>query len=204
MTLDIYTGGFVATNAYLLTLDGTTLLIDAPAGVFEWLQQKDISPDHLLLTHQHFDHVEDAALFTCPIHAFSPFSRDLTLDAGARAMGLPVTIAEFQVGEILAQKEALTLGKFQIRLEHVPGHSPDSMVFSIPDAAVAIVGDTLFQGGVGRTDLPGGDHELLIQGIRKKILTLPPQTRVYPGHGPATTPAAETANNSFLASFPLK
>lgn len=191
MTLEMFTGGYVATNGYLLTLDGTTLLIDAPAGVFEWLQEKDVFPDHVLLTHQHFDHVEDASRFTCPIHAFAPFSRALTLEEGARGMGLPITIEEFAVQEILAKKEKLSLGKFAIELAHVPGHSPDSVIFTFREAGISIVGDTLFNGGIGRTDLPGGDHDLLIAGIRDKILTLPAATKIYPGHGPSTSPAEE-------------
>lgn len=197
MTLEMFTGGFVATNAYLLTLDGTTLLIDAPAGVFDWLVEKDVFPDHVLLTHQHFDHVEDAHRFECPIHAFSAFSRELTLEEGARMMGLPIKIEDFQVTNILAHKEELTLGKFEISLAHVPGHSPDSVAFLIPEAGIAIVGDTLFNGGVGRTDLPEGNHELLIKGIREKLLTLPEATKIYPGHGPSTTPASEM-DNPFL------
>lgn len=191
MNLELYTGGMVATNGYLLHDGATTLLIDAPAGVHQWLQQKDLLPDHLLLTHQHFDHVEDAYLFDCPVHAFADFNRDFILDQRAREWGLPVKVTDFKVSKILEKEEKLVLGSFQFELLHVPGHSPDSLVYSLPQAHLAIVGDTLFNRGYGRTDLPGGDEALLFQGIREKLLSLPPETRLYPGHGPATTPAAE-------------
>ena len=191
MNLELFTGGMVATNGYLLQDGGTTLLIDAPEGVFDWLQQKDIYPDHLLLTHQHFDHVEDAHRFNCPVHAYAAFSRELTLADLTRSWGMPLEVADYQVTETLAGKESLTLGNFRFDLLHVPGHSPDSVVFSLPEHDLALVGDTLFNQGFGRTDLPGGDESLLFQGIREKLLTLPPQTRLYPGHGPHTSPSAE-------------
>jgi glyoxylase-like metal-dependent hydrolase (beta-lactamase superfamily II) len=194
MTLDTFTGGFVATNGYLLQKDDTTLLIDAPAGIADWLSEKSITPDHLLLTHQHFDHVEDAARFACPIHAFADFSRELILDQGARAMGLSVHVDEFTISEVLSGQSALTLGAFEIDLLHLPGHSPDSIVFSLPGEQLAIVGDTLFAGGVGRSDLPGGDEQQLFTGIREKLLTLPGDTQLYPGHGPATSPEGERGN----------
>jgi glyoxylase-like metal-dependent hydrolase (beta-lactamase superfamily II) len=194
MTLEIYTGGFVATNGYLLQQDGTTLLVDAPAGVFDWLAEKGITPDYLLLTHQHFDHVEDAAHFDCPIYAYTDFSRELILDQGARAMGLSIEVAEFQISNLLSNQDSLTLGAFAFEILHVPGHSPDSIVFSLAEEKVALIGDTLFNGGIGRSDLPGGNGPLLVKGIREKLLTLPSDTILYPGHGPETSPANEQGN----------
>ncbi|MGJ8723735.1 MAG: MBL fold metallo-hydrolase [Roseibacillus sp.] len=191
MNLEMFTGGMVATNAYLLEDGGVTILVDAPAGVFDWLLQKDLTPDYLLLTHQHFDHVEDAHRFTCPIHAYAPFSHDLILDEQARSWGLPIEVPDFNVDVILKDKETLQFGNFAFDLLHVPGHSPDSLVYSLPQANLALAGDTLFNQGAGRTDLPGGSHEELFEGIRTKLLTLPDETRIYPGHGPHTSPASE-------------
>ncbi|MBK1835519.1 MBL fold metallo-hydrolase [Roseibacillus ishigakijimensis] len=193
MNFERFTGGFAATNGYLLQKDGTHVLVDAPAGSFDWLQKLGITPDALLLTHQHFDHVEDASLFDCPRYAFAPFSRDLILDQRARDWGLPVTVEEFAVSELLEGRSQLTVGPFTFELRHVPGHSPDSLVFSLPVEELALVGDTIFQGSYGRTDLPGGDEALLFSGIREKLLTLPEATTFYPGHGEPTTPGAERA-----------
>lgn len=197
MTIELFTGGLVSTNAYLLEKDGTTLLVDAPAGVLQWLQQKDVSPDYLLLTHQHFDHVEDAHLFAGPIFGFAEFSRDLVIDGLAREWGLPVTVEPFTIDQVLAGKERLVLGNFVFDLLHIPGHSADSLVYCLAEEGVALVGDTLFRHGFGRTDLPGGDGELLFQGIREKLLVLPGGTKLFPGHGPATTPSDEASNPAF-------
>ena len=182
------------TNGYLLQDGATTLLIDAPAGVAQWLQQQDITPDYLLLTHQHFDHVEDAHKLSCPILAYSDFSRDLVMDQRAREWGLPVHVTEYSVSQTFQGEDSVTLGSLQLQLAHLPGHSPDSITFYLPEDQIAFVGDTLFAGGVVRTDLPQGDQKLLFDGIRQKLLTLPEATLLYPGHGPHTTPLQEKEN----------
>ena len=98
----------------------------------------------------------------------------------------------------LSEGDTVTVGNYRLSVLHVPGHSPGSLVLYCPEAAVAIVGDVLFRGSVGRTDLPGGDHRLLLDGIRAKLLPLPGDTLVLPGHGPATTIGAEKAANPYL------
>ncbi len=187
MKFDSYTGGIVATNSYLLQKENCTVLVDAPAEVFDWLTEQEITPDYLLLTHQHFDHVEDAHRFDCPILAFSEFSRELILDERARASGLPISVPDFVVTTRLEGEKHLSLGPFTFELRHLPGHSPDSLVYILADEKLALVGDTLFQGGYGRTDLPGGDEILLFQGIREKLLTLPTHYELFPGHGSSTS-----------------
>ena len=82
---------------------------------------------------------------------------------------------------------------------HVPGHCPGSLCFHQPEARVLFSGDTLFAGSIGRTDLPGGDHPLLLRGIREKLFTLP-DARVLSGHGPATTLAYESKTNPFVGA----
>lgn len=98
----------------------------------------------------------------------------------------------------LHEGDIITLGSYKIELLHVPGHSPGSMVLYCPQANVAIAGDVLFRGSIGRTDLPGGNHRQLIDGIRSKLITLPGNTLVLPGHGPSTTIKAEEASNPYL------
>ena len=83
-------------------------------------------------------------------------------------------------------------------MRHVPGHCPGSVLFYFATAGVAFVGDALFNGGVGRTDLPGGDYAELERSIRTQIYTLPSNTVVYPGHGPATTVGDEKSLNPFV------
>ena len=216
-TLDcqIFTGGIAQTNGYLVRRsDGTgpVVLIDAPAGIAGWLQQAGTRPDWLLLTHHHFDHVEHAgavAAMGARVLAYTRPTADLTLESMAASWGMPMTIQPFEVDErleLLADAgadphwHALSgpdLGG-EWRWAHVPGHSPDSVVFHLPALDWLFAGDTLFAGSIGRTDLPGGHHEQLIEGLRSRLLPLPDATRVLPGHGPETTIGEEAADNPYV------
>ncbi|MCP5538097.1 MAG: MBL fold metallo-hydrolase [Akkermansiaceae bacterium] len=197
-----YTGGMAQTNGYLLGSGkegGACLLIDAPLGISRWLEKLGELPTDLLLTHQHYDHVEDVAKLAAKgvrLHAYAPYSDELTLEKLLQQSGIPIHVEPYTIENLLEGKAGLEAGGLEFSLEHVPGHSPDSVVF-VHDG-LAFGGDTLFAGGVGRADLPGGDMELLLQGIRGKLFTLPPETRVFPGHGPATTIATEQSTNPFL------
>jgi hydroxyacylglutathione hydrolase len=90
------------------------------------------------------------------------------------------------------------VGGLDLDLRHVPGHSPDSLVFHLPEEEFAFAGDTLFAGSIGRTDLPGGRHPQLLEAIREQLFTLAPMTRILPGHGPETTISKEVAGNPYL------
>ena len=98
----------------------------------------------------------------------------------------------------LEDGQILTLGSLQAHCLFTPGHAPGHIAFYLPEEGVVIAGDALFQGSIGRTDLPGGNHARLLESIRTKLLTLPPETKVYPGHGPATTVGEEAQSNPFL------
>lgn len=97
---------------------------------------------------------------------------------------------------LLVGGEKIPLGELTLQVIHTPGHSPGGVCLYVED--YLFVGDTLFAGSIGRTDLPGGDHQLLIAGIKEKLLPLPADTKVYPGHGPMTTIGAEKLHNPFL------
>lgn len=195
----MFTGGMAQTNAYLLARDGKAILIDAPLGVCDWLGTLGVFPTDLLLTHQHYDHVEDASKLAAKgvkVHAHSPYSRELTLELLLLQSGYALEVAPYEVGNVLGDASALDVAGWSFGIEHVPGHAPDSLVFLTEGLVFA--GDTLFAGGIGRADLPGGDMELLVRGIRGKILTLDEDSRVFPGHGPGTTVGCEKAGNPFL------
>jgi len=192
----------VQTNGYLLETSQGNLLIDAPEGVATWLESKGVSVEALLLTHQHYDHVTDAAAIQkqgAKIHAFSPYSRTLTLEVAARTWGMPIAIKPFDVDTRIDINPQLKICGTEIHCCHVPGHSTDSVTFYLPQANVVFAGDTLFAGSVGRTDLPEGSTTQLIEGIRRHLLTLPSQTTVFSGHGPQTTIGDELADNPFLS-----
>lgn len=201
--LSSYTGGVAATNAYLLRLPGGTVLVDAPEGVAAWLRRQEVHVDVLLLTHQHFDHVLGAAAVKaehgCRVYSFAPFSRDLTLERLFGTMtGTSLEVPAFEIDELLEGKDTLEAVGETWKLYHVPGHSPDSVCFHLKKEYLLFGGDVLFLDGVGRTDFPGGSMEELISGIEEKILPLPDDTLVFPGHGDDTTIGRERMGNPFL------
>ncbi len=201
MKITSYTGGFVQTNGYLVETPDGNLLIDAPRGVAEWIADRGTRIDAVLLTHQHYDHVEDAAEFNAlgiPVHAFAAYSTDLTLESAARDWGLPISVKPYQVDHIFEISAPLHAAGMEIALAHVPGHSTDSVTLHLPAQGVVFSGDTLFAGSIGRTDLPGGSTGQLLDGIAARLMTLPPDTRVLPGHGPETTIATEARGNPYL------
>ncbi|RYD34951.1 MAG: MBL fold metallo-hydrolase [Verrucomicrobiaceae bacterium] len=202
MKLSIYTGGFVQTNGYLVETPDGNFLIDAPEGVTRWIAEKGVRVDDVLLTHQHYDHVTDAAALKATgarLHALEDYSKDLTLESAARGWGLPISVIPYDVDRKFLVGEPLVVAGKTLRLAHVPGHSTDSVTFYLPDEGVLFSGDTLFAESIGRTDLPGGSTQQLLDGILTKLLTLPPETKVFPGHGPATSIGHEARQNPYLA-----
>ena len=198
----VFTGGSAVTNGYLHDHPAGPLLIDAPKGCLGWLQAMGKKPVALLLTHQHYDHVEDAAAIAnwaaCPIIAWSHYDEMLTLVPLMRAVGMEMEVAPYQVTTTLEGKSELPLPAVNCRLFHIPGHASDSVVFYFPEESLAYVGDTLMPGGMGRVDLPGGSWQELEAGIHRHLFTLPPETVVLSGHGPSTTIGREMATNPFL------
>lgn len=197
-----FAGGQLLTNTYLLdTPSGRPLLVDAPPDTEKWLARLDVRPAALLLTHQHFDHVASAAAIAAlgvPVYAFAPFSRELTGEALVRQWGMPFDVPAFAVDHVLKGLETLELEGLRLNLAHVPGHSPDSVVFHDAERGLLFGGDTLFEGSTGRGDLPGGNLDLLCRGIVEKLYVLPEETRVFPGHGPSTTIGTERRTNAIV------
>jgi glyoxylase-like metal-dependent hydrolase (beta-lactamase superfamily II) len=172
---------------------------DAPS-IVEAARSHDINVKKIFLTHGHTDHVsaasgvKEATGAEVFIH-----EKDVPL---LREAGRMATSFGWDVGDIpepdgfLVEGEPVTVGNLSFDVLHTPGHSPGGVCFVAP--GIAFVGDTLFAGSIGRTDLPGGSFEMIIRMIKEKILTLPPDTQVLTGHGPATTVAQEAASNPFL------
>ncbi len=203
LNISCFTGGVAMTNGYHLETAAGGVAVDAPEGFADWLRRSGKTVSVLLLTHQHFDHVMDAALiqreFGTRVCAFAPYSRSLTLaDLMEMATGVPLKVEPFAVDEVLEGKAEVQGGGLRWKIDHIPGHSSDSITFYNADENLLFGGDVLFRGSVGRTDFPGGDGERLICGIHDRLLILPEDTRVLPGHGGETTIGIERDANPYL------
>lgn len=182
------------------------LVVDAAEGVTKWLKKKfpNEKVTHLLLTHMHFDHIEDAAAlkseYGCQIVAQCSFAEDLTLEKSVRtSWGIDILIKPFHVDIQTKTTEMRgNWGGLEWIARYVPGHSNDSVVYYLPKEGVLFSGDTIFAQSIGRTDLPGGDMTLLLSNLRKHVLSLPPKTAILPGHGHDTTVELEERTNPFL------
>jgi len=197
-----YTGGPVFTNGYIVEHKDTCIIIDAPSFIHEVIAENNLKPTHLLLTHQHFDHTDDVNALQAQgikVLMHSPYDETLIRQKEAREnWRLPVQIEPFTADQLLDGETKLTIGDLEIEISHIPGHSPDSISFHIPELETVFSGDTLMADGVGRSDIPGGSHETLVAGIKKHLYTLPDTTTVLSGHGPKTTIKNEKLNNPFV------
>lgn len=202
MPIISYTGGHVFTNGYIIDHADECIVVDAPALIHELIKSEGLKPTHLLLTHQHFDHTEDVEALQelgVKVIAHSPYSEDLIRQKEAREnWGLPVNITPFTPDTLLEGKDELQVGSLTFKVSHIPGHSPDSITFYLPELNVVFTGDTLMAGGIGRTDLPGGSMEQLLNGIKTKLYNLPDNTISLSGHGPETTIGHEKEHNDFV------
>jgi glyoxylase-like metal-dependent hydrolase (beta-lactamase superfamily II) len=199
----------VGVNAYLLWDETKEAVLIDPAcsnsteekTLSCFVEENNLKIIHLLNTHGHFDHLMGNSYagekwnLTCRIH-----SEDLPMVSQARphALFFGIKMADPNEAKALDPQEEIVFGNSVLKVIHVPGHSAGSVAFYNEEARFLIVGDILFEGSVGRTDLPGGNHALLITGIKEKLLTLDDRTRVFSGHGNETTIGEERRFNPFL------
>ena len=158
----------------------------------------------VVITHAHIDHIEGvhrirAVASDVPI-LLHPDDHDLylALPGQAAAFGLPLPAPQPPPTGPLLHGEHVRFGACALEIRHTPGHAPGHVILVAAEDGVAIVGDVIFQGSIGRTDLPGGDFYALMASIRAQVLTLPDATVLYPGHGPPTTVGHERVGNPFL------
>lgn len=199
--------GILDSNCYIVydKESGDGVIVDADgdaAPLLAEIEKRGIAIRTILNTHGHFDHIAgNAGLVSLDVpFALHPNDYDLlAAGGGASWFSLPYDpspLPTIKLGDGLD----LPVGTLHIRVILTPGHTPGSVCFYIPEDHAVITGDTLFAGSVGRTDLPGGDPRVLAQSLAR-LLELPPETVVYPGHGPASTLARECTSNPWLRRF---
>jgi glyoxylase-like metal-dependent hydrolase (beta-lactamase superfamily II) len=207
-TIDTFTSDAFGQNAYLLncTTSRDCLAID-PGGdaerMADTIAERERDLRGIVLTHAHLDHLEGVAdlveRIPAPIH-LHPADRPLYDGAAEQARMFAYEVRPPPpASEELEPGRAVEFGDCTLEVRHAPGHSPGHVILYAPEAEVCFVGDVVFAGSIGRSDLPGGDYQQLMRSIREQVLTLPDETRLYTGHGPVTTVARERATNPFLA-----
>lgn len=169
----------------------------------DYIQTNKLKPSAVIATHGHFDHIPGVRFITttygCP---FLGNAEDKQLISyapqQAEPFGFHFQSSVPELDQLIGHDDRLTYGDIELSVMHVPGHSAGSLAFYSADAGFVIVGDVLFRGSIGRTDLPGGNYDTLMESIKTHLLVLPPETRVLPGHGPETTIGEEINGNPFL------
>jgi glyoxylase-like metal-dependent hydrolase (beta-lactamase superfamily II) len=205
-----FTVGPVQENAWLVSNDGRGVLVD-PGEEAERLQreiaEREVKVEAILITHCHFDHVGAVAAMArhtgapvyCPVGEVKILEN---INDYVRWPGFG-PYESYDADETVEGGEALELAGLTLDVIFTPGHSPGHVTYSVRDEAAMFSGDVLFQGSVGRVDLPGGDGPTLLRSIRALVESHPQDTVVYPGHMGITTLGAERATNPFLAELAL-
>ena len=212
ITIKQFVFNFFGENTYLL-YDHTSeaVLIDCGCMIPKeeevlsgFIKDNRLVLKRLLCTHYHFDHVIGNTFIFCKYGIRPEIHRDEvsadapTLQMQAAKFGRGLRFEEIEPVRFLEDDEEIRFGESVLKTILIPGHSPASLVYYIKAGNFVISGDVLFPGSIGRTDLFGGNYNKLITGIKNRLLPLPGETVIYPGHGPSTTIGFEKANNPYL------
>lgn len=208
MEIRTFTGGGFGENAYLAVCEATRscVAVDPGSGATELaaaIEDEGLDLVAIVLTHAHLDHVEGvnevrrmAPAVPIWIHS-DALAMYRAVQSQAAMFGMR-TEAQPEPTDEIVPGEPIAFGSCAFEVRFAPGHAPGHVILVSPEDRLALVGDVVFQGSIGRTDLPGGDLRTLMASIREQVLTLPDDTVLYPGHGPATTVGHERVGNPFL------
>lgn len=199
-----HTGGIASTNCFLVIDDATKncVLFDAPDHtvdpVLDFVEKEKLDLIGLWLTHGHFDHLADHKVvsdrFPKIKKLIHPLDERKLTHPGSAMFQLPFVIPPGKADELIADGQQLQLGNLKVEVMHTPGHSPGHVCFYFPNDSLLIGGDLIIAGSIGRTDLPDGSYEELSDSIRR-VMKLPPETRLLGGHGEPTTLADTLIEN---------
>lgn len=208
LEIAVFELGYVETNAYLVYSPETkeAVLFDAPGDSFdvvnEYMRKHKLNLKALYFTHGHWDHMWDGAKFhAAGVKTFAHRADEIlfTDPQGSTSRYFPmIKVDPVTIDEWLEDGQQIEILGESVEVRHVPGHCPGNILFYFKKEDKAIVGDAIFAGSIGRTDLPGGDFMTLANSIKKKIYTLPNDCELLPGHGPSTTVGWERGNNNFV------
>jgi len=207
MILEMLTVGPFQENCYVIGDQESRIgaLIDPgdeAARIAMAVEETGLDIGSIIVTHAHIDHVGAVAAlteeYTCPVLMHAEAEPALEgLPTQAMMMGIRFGKVP-KVNRYVEDEEVVEVGNLRLRSLYTPGHAPGHLAFYLQDEGLVLSGDALFAGSVGRVDLPGGSMEVLMQSIEERLLTLPNETAVYPGHGPRTTIGNERTSNPFL------
>jgi hydroxyacylglutathione hydrolase len=210
MNITAFECGPIETMTYLLDDEHSkeAVIVDTPPGSAEFLvpeiERRALRVAAIVLTHGHWDHVWEiariASHFKAPVYIHSEDAGQLRAPA-TFGFPMPPGIAGMEPDILLHDGMAITCAGFSLEALHVPGHTPGHVCLLERESRILFAGDVLFAGSIGRTDLPGGSYDTLMEHIRLKLLSLPDDVTVYPGHGPATTIGWERARNPFIREY---
>ena len=202
--------GSLQTNCYIVKQEGSCLIIDPGEEgkrIIQLLNKHKLTPKAILLTHAHFDHIGAVDIvrdhYNIPVYIHEKEAKWLLDPAlnGSQFFMIGHLVRIKPADIILYKEETRTIGDFEMQIFETPGHSPGSVSFYFAQERVVFSGDALFKGSIGRTDLPGGNHQQLLRSIQENLLTLPEDTIVLSGHGDSTTIREEIDSNPFLRGF---
>jgi glyoxylase-like metal-dependent hydrolase (beta-lactamase superfamily II) len=211
ITVKTFVFNVISVNTYLLydetkeavIIDCGCMFAPEEKKLADFIAQNGIQIKRSLCTHHHFDHILGNN-FVYQTYGIKPEAHRYEIELlpsimqQIKSMGARMPVELLEVEDFLNENEIIRFGESELETLLVPGHSPGSLAYYCRKDSFIVVGDVLFKGSIGRSDLWGGNHEALITAIKDKILSLPDKTIVYPGHGPATTVFKEKLNNPFL------
>jgi glyoxylase-like metal-dependent hydrolase (beta-lactamase superfamily II) len=200
-TVDRLEVGSMSANCYIVADSSTrsAFLVDPggePDRIKKFLKKKGFELKFIINTHGHGDHILGNGYFDVPIYAHR-LEKDFLTDPDKNLSGMfGCLFRSPAASRLLEDGEEITLDNLKLKIMHTPGHTPGGISIKLDDAV--FTGDTLFAGGVGRTDLPSGDEAQLFRSIKEKLFRLADDTKIYPGHGPASTIGEEKRTNPFF------
>jgi len=212
ITIKCFTCNMLAENCYVVSdetnecviIDCGALYEEEGTAITHYIQNAGLTPKHLLCTHGHFDHcmgngvIYNAFGLKPEVHLDDEFLMTKMRGQTLEILGVNLPMEVPPVGRYLTDSDTITFGNHTLTILHTPGHTPGGVCYYCKEENICFSGDTLFRMSIGRTDFERGSYEEIVNSLQHVLTPLPPDTKVYPGHGPATTIADEVRYNPYF------